>query len=358
MRTYLVALVLLLSACPSSEEPGIIIELDMAHGAPLDSGDATDFLAHDTSFVDVHAPEVGVVTPPTAPPQLTQWLTGNPEDAVVQPQGPGLILMGGGGEPDEAFEWWRGLVAGGDVVVLRVSGSDGYNNYLFDDIGGVDSVLTLKVDSAALGDDPYVAYQVDHAESVFLAGGNQWDYLSLWRGTALHDALNRVLSRGAVLGGTSAGLAVLGDRAFSAENETVYSDEALADPYNEFMQFADDFLNVPELAGAITDSHFRERDRMGRLVAFVARMWMDGWSDPLGIGVDESTALLIGPSGREVVGRGAVYEVRADAPPQRCVAGATLEFSGLRVTRTTAENVTEHQMSVSDGVLDQAYYAP
>ena len=72
---------------------------------------------------------------PTPPAGLRHWVTGEDADAEVTPLGPGLILMGGGGEPDEAFEWWRNLLAAGDVVVLRASGSDGYNDYLFAEIG-------------------------------------------------------------------------------------------------------------------------------------------------------------------------------------------------------------------------------
>ena len=47
----------------------------------------------------------------------------------------------------------------------------------------------------AEANEPYVAWRVDHAEAVFIAGGDQWDYLSLWSGTALHDALRRVPDR-------------------------------------------------------------------------------------------------------------------------------------------------------------------
>ena len=288
---------------------------------------------------------------PTPPAGLRHWVTGEDADAEVTPLGPGLILMGGGGEPDEAFQWWRNLLAAGDVVVLRASGSDGYNDYLFEDIGGVDSVETLLVDTVELANDPYVINRINRAEGVFLAGGDQWKYLSIWGGSGLQAALDKVMDRGGVLGGTSAGLAVLGERAFSAENNSVTSDEALSDPYNIYMQFVDQFLSVSDLKGHITDSHFAERDRMGRLVGFLARMWEEGFEQPRGIGVDEATAMLLGPSGRSVVGMGAVYELKPTRAPERCVPGEPLNWESISVTRHTAEGSISYSMSVVQGVL-------
>ena len=319
----------------------------------VDLADMSPDVSTDMSVTDLSediAPDLPQA-PPEPPAGLTRWLTGS--DADVQPElaGPGLILMGGSVEPDEAFEWWTPLIGGGDVVVIRVSGSDGYNDYLYSDIGGIDSVETLKVDSRELAEDPYVAWQIDRAEGVFIAGGDQNDYITFWKGTALNRALQRVHDRGGVVGGTSAGLAVLGDRVFSAAEGSVYSDEALEDPFNQFMTFEDDFLTLPELENVVTDSHFSERDRMGRLMTFVARMWTDGFQSPVGIGVDESTTLLIGPEGGTVVGDGAVYEVSSTNPPDRCQSGLTLEYPNIQVTRTTVLGSDSYTTNVVDGVL-------
>jgi cyanophycinase-like exopeptidase len=82
----------------------------------------------------------------------------------------------------------------------------------------------------------------------------------------------------------------------------VYSDEALEDPYNQYMTMERDFLAFPPLEGVITDTHFFERDRMGRLVAFVARPIADGWSSSMvGLGVEERTALVIDAAGTGTV---------------------------------------------------------
>jgi cyanophycinase len=270
----------------------------------------------------------GETREPTKPDALVHYLTGNDADAAVDPTGPALILMGGGPEVDQAFFWWQEYLQGGDVVVLRVSGADGYNGYLYDEIGGVDSVETMLVTTKALASDPYVRFRIEHAEGIFIAGGNQASYVNVWKGTAVEDAIHAAYARGAVIGGTSAGLAILGQFVFSAQNGTVYSDEALDNPYNQYMTLDQGFLELPLLAGVITDSHFAERDRFGRLLGFTARIVEDGWAnEAMGIGVDETTALLVAPNGSATVeGVGNVYVLKGGAPTQ-CVAGQPLEHS-------------------------------
>ncbi len=61
--------------------------------------------------------------------------------------------MGGGAEVDAAFTRAAQRAPQGDVLVLRASGADGYQDYLFTEIGGFDSVETLLVDRRALAED-------------------------------------------------------------------------------------------------------------------------------------------------------------------------------------------------------------
>jgi cyanophycinase len=275
----------------------------------------------------------GAETPPEKPAALVAYLTGNDADADVVPAGPAVLLMGGGTDVDAAFQWWRPYLAGGDVIVLRTSGADGYNEYLYDYIGGCDSVETMIVDTPDLADDDYVTWRIRHAEGVFIAGGDQGTYVPAWKDHGVEDAIMAAYERGAVIGGTSAGCAVLGPFVFAAYNGSVYSDEALADPYNVFMTLDRDFLALPLLAGVITDSHFYERDRMGRLVGFMARILQDGWAGAaLGVGVDERTALVVDPAGQgQVLGERAAYIVRSSGPPAVCQPGQPLDYSGLTV---------------------------
>ena len=280
----------------------------------------------------------GWAVAPPKPPELTTWMTGNAADAAVKPTGPGLILMGGSTEVDAAFTWWKPYVNGGDVVILRASGSDGYNDYLYTEIGGVDSVETLLVTSVALAESDYVRFAIEHAEGVFIAGGDQGKYMAAWKGTGVETALMTAWSRGAILGGTSAGCDVLGELIFTAANGSVTSAEALADPYNEYMTLDRDFLALPLLKGFITDTHFAQRDRLGRMVGFLGRVLADGWAtEARGIGIDEETALVVDKAGQgKVLGNGAVYLLEAKAPPALCAAGKPLEYAGLALRKLGA----------------------
>ncbi len=274
---------------------------------------------------------------PAAEPDLPRWSIGDPADAVATTTG-GLIVMGGGADVDEAFRWQRDRIGGGDVVVLRASGADGYDDYLYATIGGVDSVETILVDNRAHASSPYVRWQLDRAEAIFLAGGDQAVYLAAWTGTPLAEALAAAHQRGAVLGGTSAGAAVLGQIAYSAANGSVYSDEALADPYDPHVTFAAGLVPAPALAGVVVDTHFAARDRMGRLLAFVARLRTDALAArPLGLGVDEGTALVIDDTGTgRVVGAGAVYAIVPSSAPTTCAAGKALAWTGVPRYRLVA----------------------
>ena len=63
----------------------------------------------------------------------TSYFIGNATDVATSPQGC-VCLMGGAGEDDHAMAWFLERVDGGDVLVLRCSGSDGYNDYLYSEL--------------------------------------------------------------------------------------------------------------------------------------------------------------------------------------------------------------------------------
>ena len=234
----------------------------------------------------------------------TSYFTGNHTDTTAIADY-GICLMGGSTEDDRAMIWFLEKANGGDILIIRASGSDGYNDYFYTELGvEVNSVETIVFNNATASSDTYVLQKIANAEAIWMAGGDQSDYINYWKDTEVETLLNaHINTKKGVIGGTSAGMAVLGSSYFSAENGTVYSSEALEDPYNTYMTFGhNDFLEVPLLENTITDTHFSERDREGRLITFMARMNNELGSRSFGIACDEYTAVCIDSSGL-----GAVY---------------------------------------------------
>jgi cyanophycinase-like exopeptidase len=236
---------------------------------------------------------------PTLAQNYTSYIVGSAMDISTSTQG-GTLLMGGSTDVDNAIRWLLQRANGGDVVVIRATGADGYNDYMYSELGvTVNSVETLIIPSIAAANNAYVVNQIRNAEALFIAGGDQYNYVSKWRNTLVEDALNYLINEKHVtVGGTSAGMAIQGDAYFSAQNGTVYSDEALNDPYNTYMTIGyDDFLNNPYLKNTITDTHFDNPDRRGRLLTFLARLMTDYNFMPLGIASEETTAVCIDEQG-------------------------------------------------------------
>jgi len=210
----------------------------------------------------------------------------------------GLLLIGGSNWSEPAWRWFADKAGGGHLVILRASqdGSDG--EWLMERIGGLASVQTLVFSDREAAFDPRVADILASAHAIFIVGGDQSNYVRFWKGTPLAAALNAHLAAGRPLGGTSAGLAILGGTGYGAmAQEAVDSPEALADPRGENVTLVSDFLATPFLANVITDTHFSERDRLGRLVAFVAQARAAGNPDAIGLGIDEDTALAVEADG-------------------------------------------------------------
>jgi cyanophycinase len=243
----------------------------------------------------------------------------NPSPAVPgDSRGPRtLVLMGGSTEVDEAS---RRFVRG-HVLVLRASGSvTSYNPYfarMAPEDAPLHSTGSVLIEDPAVSADPALLCRVAASDALWLAGGNQWNYLGRWA-PALQDAIAEVGVRGA-LGGTSAGAAVLGAFAFDAGEGGLTSTQALAEPLAPNVRVVPSRIGQPELAATLVDQHFRERDREGRLLVFLAHMQraLDG-APVYGIGLDERAALVIEEGRFQVLaheGRGvSFYRLLAPAP--------------------------------------------
>lgn len=263
------------------------------------------------------------------PPTVTSYLTGDAADATTTTQG-GLLLMGGSKDVDVAIAWFLQRSGGGDVVVIRSSGADGYNTYMYNMVP-VNSVETLIIDSREKANLPEVEQKIRNAEALFIAGGNQWNYVNFWKDSPVENAINYLMNtKGVTVGGTSAGLAVLGSAYFSAEKGSATSAQALANPFHSFVTLGQgDFLAAPNMQNTITDSHYTQRDRQGRHIAFMARLMKDsGYTTVKGIGVDEQTAVCIDQNGiGKVYGVNHAYFLKnTSLQAETCVSGSPLNW--------------------------------
>lgn len=263
-------------------------------------------------------------------PTAVTYLTGDAADVTTNAIG-GLILMGGSTDVDAAIQWFLQRAAGGDVVVIRSSGADGYNQYMYNMVN-VNSVETIIIDSRTKAELNTVAQKIRNAEALFIAGGDQWNYVNYWKNTITEDAINYLLTTKQVtVGGTSAGLAVLGAAYYSAQTGSVTSAQALANPYHRYVTIGQgDFLVHPFLANTINDSHYSQRDRQGRHITFLARLMKDNaYTTVKGIGVDEQTAVCIDAAGiGKVYGINSAYFMKNEnLGPETCVSGTALTWN-------------------------------
>lgn len=259
----------------------------------------------------------------------TSYFTGDESDVTTAVM-PGIVLMGGASESDDAMIWFLQRAAGGDILVIRASGSDGYNDYFFSELGvPVNSVETIVFNDASAAEDAYVLQQLENCEALWIAGGDQWDYVSYWKDSSVGEKINYLINEKKItVGGTSAGCAIQGDAYFSAENGTVTTSEALNNPYAYNMTIGyNDFLAHEALVNTITDSHYDNPDRRGRHVAFLARLVTDFGITAYGIGVDEYTAVCIDENKiASVFGEYPDYEDFAYFLRVNCIAGNVPEI--------------------------------
>jgi cyanophycinase len=298
------------------------------------------------------------------------YCIGDCDKDTVTTTTPGVVLMGGGPDVVVAFKWMIARSGGGNFVVLRAAGTDAYNPFIYE-MGGIKSVATLILTSKVASTDPFVLSQISNAEAIWFAGGDQSQYISYWNNTAIQTALQTQVKRGVPIGGTSAGMAVLGQFIYAAmTGNSATSSECLQDPYNKDITLGDGFLTIPYIHNIITDMHFVQRDRMGRSITFLSRLIKDKWvaagEAVRAVCADEQTAVLLDPTTGVAnitsPNGGYAYFLQTTQAPSVCAAKTPLSIQGISVHRVQNASVFDfgkwsgnpesaYQLNVAKGVL-------
>jgi cyanophycinase len=256
-----------------------------------------------------------VAWPCTLPTGVNLGKVGSTTDVSPATTG-GFVLMGGGADVDAAIQWMIGKSGGGDVVVLRATGTNAYNSYIFG-LGTVNSVQTLLIDTTTEGDNACIGETIRRAEMVFIAGGNQQDYVTYFKNRAVGNALNYLINtKNVPVGGTSAGMAIQGQiyHPGGAPDDTTVLNNPTA------VAIGNNFLANGLLANTVTDTHFSQRTRQARLMSFMASSIYNlgvTWQNMRGIACDEATAFALDANGTgKIFGTNYCFFAKATGAPE------------------------------------------
>lgn len=157
-------------------------------------------------------------------------------------------------------------------------------------------------------------------------------------------------------------MAIQGEFVYDACVASATSAEILANPYARSASFSYDYFAWTDLGDSLTEQHFVTRDRMGRLMGFLARQIKDGRAPTaLGVAADEITSVVVDKNGQAtVVGTGTAYFVLADHFPEQCQAKKPLTYSNFKIWRVLPGGTFNlrdrpatgyYTVSVNNGVL-------
>ena len=209
-----------------------------------------------------------------------------------------LYIVGGGGLPEGMMTEFVQQAGGKDARLVYVPCTDRENINRepgmlrhWREMGVASAtVLHTKDRNRSNGDEQFLA-PLRQATGIWFGGGRQWNFSDSYYGTAAHQLMKEVLTRGGVIGGSSAGASIQGR--YLARANPLANLDIMAAGYERGLGF---------LSGVAIDQHFTQRRRQKDLTQLVNR-----YPQLLGIGIDETTALIVNQSVGRVVGAGQVY---------------------------------------------------
>jgi len=262
----------------------------------------------------------------------SEFASATPAPAPAAPTRGYLFIVGGGPQPPELVQKFVDLAGGAGhsrIVVFAMASEDGEasGEEKADDLRKLGAEARNLFITREQANSDSVARLLDGVTGVWFGGGDQVLLTRALQGTKVEAAIQARYRAGAVVGGTSAGAAVMSTSMITGDERHPGGSRPTSDPSNGFITIARE--NVVTSAGfgllpnAIVDQHFVRRKRHNRLMSLVLED-----AKHLGVGIDESTALLVHPDGHwSVLGASVaiVYDARRSeiTRPSAPVLGAT-----------------------------------
>lgn len=237
--------------------------------------------------------------------------------AVAQTPRGALVIVGGGGTTDAIVARTLELAGGRNAVVAVLPQSSAVE-------GAGDSSVKMWLDAGAKSakkvgfKDEDARASLEAATLIWIPGGDQNRFMAAIEGTGLDEVIRAAYRRGTIVGGTSAGAAVMSERMMTGEADLT----ALIAGQTELKKG----LGLwPE---GLVDQHFLKRQRNNRLLSAVLER-----PSVIGVGIDEGTAIIVRGDRFDVVGRSAVVVFDArKAKVDRVEAGALTTGTDVRLS--------------------------
>ncbi|MCR9254404.1 MAG: cyanophycinase [bacterium] len=235
----------------------------------------------ETKIEDQSAGKLFIIGGGKRPPQLIKRLV---RESAIDSTGYGIILPMSSSEPDSAI-----------FYALIQFTDQGLDNVIGFDFNKGDTIPKPKIDSIA------------NANLIYISGGDQNKFMDIVSGTPIEGAIKACYENGGVIAGTSAGAAVMSKKMITG-NELKYPDY-----YSTFRNIETNNIELKQGLGfikeGIIDQHFVKRSRHNRLISAILEN-----PNMKGIGIDESTAILVTDGVATVVGESQVLVF--DSPNQ------------------------------------------
>ena len=232
---------------------------------------------------------------------------GQAQGPEVGPANGSLVIVGGAMRDPAIIERFLQLAGGKDapiVVIPTAGGREEYGPYWsgliqFKEVGATNLEVLHTTDRAVADSEEFVR-PIQKARGVFFGGGRQWRLADAYLNTRTHEELFKLLERGGVIGGSSAGATIQGSYLVRGDTKT---NTVMMGDHVEGMGF---------LKNVGIDQHLLKRNRHFDMINVIK-------SNPelLGIGIDENTAIVVRRDQFEVIGQSyvVIYDNTSVIPP-------------------------------------------
>ena len=233
------------------------------------------------------------------------------QKATLAPEKGWLVLEGGGKlRNTEVLKRFVSLAGGSSARLVEIPTASIHNmgrkydaDYIAGEVQwcqgvfGIDQVALLHTDDRKEADADAFVEPLRHANAVWISGGDDKPLYDVYAGTRVEEEIKRLFARGGVVGGTSAGATLLGLRMVE-HTSLAGAPSSIMEPSNPEKEA---IVGFSLLKHCVIDPHFFNRHRENDMAKFIERN-----PNLLGLGIDETTAVIVHGEQFEVVGEGQV----------------------------------------------------